>query len=175
MSSCSLRAPEVIVGLCFFFFHSKQTDKQIKNVHIKTKNNQAKIHTKIQKLNAHFHYFLGVMNYAIETDFFKEAATLPSTANQTPNKETNQITPLCTSPWPARLYVTFGTVSMPNQTFHSQIHWCRESQGPDFCFSLQLFASEQVQKSTLINTVLSMEGSCSTKSLLNLLGFSAVF
>lgn len=39
------------------------------------------------------------MNYAIETDIFlKEAATFPSIEKQTPNKETSQITPLCTSP-----------------------------------------------------------------------------
>lgn len=117
------------------------------------------------------------MTYAIEIDIFKEAVTFPNTENQTPNKEINQISPLCTSPWPAGLYITFGTVSMPNQTLHSHIYWCRESQGPDFGFSLQLFcfrvrSEVNIDKYCFVHRHYPL---APAKSPFNLLGFSAAF
>lgn len=64
------------------------------------------MHTKIPKLKPHFHCFLGVMKYAIETHiFFEEATTFPNTENQTPNKETNQITPLLCAHPPASQFI----------------------------------------------------------------------
>lgn len=117
------------------------------------------------------------MNYAIQTDiFFKEAATFPNIENQTPNKEINQITPLCKSPWPARLHVTH---------LEQLLCWIKPlipkytsaEKAPDFSFSLQLFC---FRARSGVNTdkycfVCGHYPSSSTKSLLNLLGLSAAF
>lgn len=98
------------------------------------------------------------MNCAIETDIFKEAATFSNTENQTPNKETNQITPLSTSPWPASLYITFGTASMPSHScFIPKYTGAEKAKGQISVSVFNYFVSERDQKSTLINTVLSMD------------------